>query len=570
MSSQNEEGSAWKDTIATVATSAIHTSLTKLPKRPGCAIATTIIVAELAFVISLTFYSYVLSCQKSVNIIDGAWSNTQSQSLTGFSFKPYEQTFQAPNYICASFVRSQSDNISDAGLGQFDEPCVLEGLDCKDYDDKRCPEAFLEYFKSDDCTDFPDCSKVALDGLVSTVQISCPSFVSALGASLAYITYVQLALLAICLSVYLLCYQNIDIEKVADEVKGVVTGIKEDIDTSLILPEGWKATKDPETGTIYYVNEIDGTSSWERPSMPRQNQMTQQPARLSSPKGWTKHVDETTGRPYYVNDTDGTPSWNMPTEKVKQQKPPAQQQKSPITAGWTKHVDETTGKPFYTNNIDGTTSWDIPTTTPKQPAQQKLSPLPAGWTQHVDKTTGKPYYINSTEGTTSWDRPSQPQSQELPPLPAGWTQHVDEATGKPYYTDVDGTTSWDRPSQPKQHPQSQELPPLPAGWTQHVDEATGKSYYTDTDGTTSWDRPSQPQPQQQPQAHQSLRSSTTKAPDIPQEVHLIAPLPQGWVEITDPSGKQYYYNKEDDMTSWERPSAGTAIADVHASATDGL
>ena len=38
------------------------------------------------------------------------------------------------------------------------------------------------------------------------------------------------------------------------------------------LPEGWTEHLDPNSGQFYYFNAVDGTSSWDRPSLPEAGQ----------------------------------------------------------------------------------------------------------------------------------------------------------------------------------------------------------------------------------------------------------------------------------------------------------
>ncbi|XP_059155940.1 E3 ubiquitin-protein ligase NEDD4-like isoform X2 [Physella acuta] len=70
--------------------------------------------------------------------------------------------------------------------------------------------------------------------------------------------------------------------------------------------------------------------------------------------------------------------------------------------------------------------------------------------------------------------------------------------------------------------------PLPPGWEQQMDPS-GKVYYVNhTTRTTQWNRPTE--------------SST---------------LPPGWEERTDANGRFYYVNHNTRTTQWERPTGGT-------------
>ncbi len=88
--------------------------------------------------------------------------------------------------------------------------------------------------------------------------------------------------------------------------------------------------------------------------------------------------------------------------------------------------------------------------------------------------------------------------------------------------------------------------PLPAGWSEWQDY-TGKPYYRRPDGTTTWDRPPPPG---------GFIKST--------------PLPPGWKKATSETG-QTYYESPDGTTTWDRPNqpapAGGILGDSSPSDT---
>ncbi|KAH8064031.1 cysteine-type peptidase [Aureococcus anophagefferens] len=85
--------------------------------------------------------------------------------------------------------------------------------------------------------------------------------------------------------------------------------------------------------------------------------------------------------------------------------------------------------------------------------------------------------------------------------------------------------------------------PLPPGWEEKRDP-TGKSYFVDHNThTTSWTRPAAAAPPQPP-----------ARPAYAQPVQA-APLPPGWEEKRDPTGKSYFVDHNTHTTSWTRPQA---------------
>mmetsp|Transcript_13903 Transcript_13903/g.32313 ORF Transcript_13903/g.32313 Transcript_13903/m.32313 type:complete len:182 (+) Transcript_13903:98-643(+) len=86
--------------------------------------------------------------------------------------------------------------------------------------------------------------------------------------------------------------------------------------------------------------------------------------------------------------------------------------------------------------------------------------------------------------------------------------------------------------------------PLPAGWSENRD-GTGRSYFVNQyTNTTQWERPFQP-------AAPPPVVVVQAPPPAPPPAYPA--LPPGWEEKRDPTGKVYYTNHADQTTSWERP-----------------
>ena len=103
----------------------------------------------------------------------------------------------------------------------------------------------------------------------------------------------------------------------------------------------------------------------------------------------------------------------------------------------------------------------------------------------------------------------------------------------------------------QQQQQQQQQQPLPHGWVEATDN-TGRIYYCNPrTQETRWDRP------------ENLLQVSNHLPQQyqqqqqqqPQQYQQISPLPPGWVEATDnTTGKIYYCNPQTRETKWERPS----------------
>lgn len=164
-------------------------------------------------------------------------------------------------------------------------------------------------------------------------------------------------------------------------------------DTSSALPADWQELT-TEAGLVYYYNEAQGITSWDRPGAPGSTV----PAEL--PAGWQELLTPE-GRAYYYEEATGTTSWDRPA-------------------------------PATTSAAAGVS-----------PAAADAT-LPPGW-QMLTTADGQAYYVEAATGTTQWERPGATGSA-LPPLPAGW-EELSAGDGLVYYVETaTGTTQWERPS----------------------------------------------------------------------------------------------------------------------------
>ena len=107
-------------------------------------------------------------------------------------------------------------------------------------------------------------------------------------------------------------------------------------------------------------------------------------------------------------------------------------------------------------------------------------------------------------------------------------------------------------SPPQQQQQQQQQQPLPHGWVEATDN-TGRIYYCNPrTQETRWDRPGN---LLQVSNHLPQQYQQQQQQQQPQQYQQISPLPPGWVEATDnTTGKIYYCNPQTRETKWERPS----------------
>ncbi len=133
-----------------------------------------------------------------------------------------------------------------------------------------------------------------------------------------------------------------------------------------------------------------------------------------------------------------------------------------------------------------------------------------------------------------------------------WQEVYDEANARYYYyNNVTGDTSWDPPPGYGAETVAPVVAPATSAatspWQQLYDDSSGRHYFYNTaTGDTSWE---------QPEGY--VDPSTTaveSAAAVTKETVAPGGLPEGWMEVTDPSsGTVYYYNQLTGDTSWDAP-----------------
>ena len=87
-------------------------------------------------------------------------------------------------------------------------------------------------------------------------------------------------------------------------------------DSNNLLPD-WFVATDPRSGDEYYVNEVTGETSWDRPTTTH-DITSNQPAfddENSLAPGWFAVVEPQSGDVYYANEQTGETSWEKPLSR---------------------------------------------------------------------------------------------------------------------------------------------------------------------------------------------------------------------------------------------------------------
>uniref|UniRef100_A0A2A4JUU4 E3 ubiquitin-protein ligase n=1 Tax=Heliothis virescens TaxID=7102 RepID=A0A2A4JUU4_HELVI len=194
------------------------------------------------------------------------------------------------------------------------------------------------------------------------------------------------------------------------------------------LPPGWEERQDAN-GRTYYVNHIERSTQWERPTFMRNMSTESQAERMetaatefqrrfhisadhdqpASPAASHNHQDETDGSTESTRSSSAssTQSQNLPNSDG-------------LPPGWSMQRAPN-GRIFFIDHNQKTTTWIDPRTgcasslpTPSVAASaaeaDELGALPEGWEERVH-TDGRIFFIDHNTRTTQWEDPrlSNPQ-----------------------------------------------------------------------------------------------------------------------------------------------------------------
>jgi hypothetical protein len=106
-----------------------------------------------------------------------------------------------------------------------------------------------------------------------------------------------------------------------------------------VLPQGWEAMRDPDTGDVYYVNAVEGISSWEKPMILSQDD--------------DLHDDHP-----YSTDANGDEGINDVVERTEASD--NNDEENSLPDNWEKVNDPDTGMFYFYNTLTEETTWDRP------------------------------------------------------------------------------------------------------------------------------------------------------------------------------------------------------------------
>jgi len=376
--------------------------------------------------------------------------------------------------------------------------------------------------------------------------------------------------------------EDTGIEPIAEEAEATLP-------TSDELPPGWTECF-TDDGQLYFYNETDGTSSWDRPTdstkpviedVSRDTQDETESLRAlstkrdagSSPPPSVSELDEMAyaGDGDLVEPTIEEPNWREDDLPENESNIDETESVRALSA----KKDAGASPPPSISELDDMVPPDAALMEEENeseaaiPEQQSGGQLPEGWVELIDESSGQPYYLNEHTQEVTWDRPEDeaPQISSEPEV-------ADEAENPSVDEKPAEGGSIVGPSEEEViEPESDVAKhySLPLGWTEEIHDETGERYYVHEDGRTQWERPAMEPPTETNEAaseeivpsnaDHAVEASSADGPPEP-EPSSTNDLPPGWSENVHDETGEIYYAHEDGRSQWEKPVGAEVEGDI--------
>ena len=321
-----------------------------------------------------------------------------------------------------------------------------------------------------------------------------------------------------------------------------------------LLPADWVQVEDKNSGQIYYYNEIENITQWEKPELVvfsessvaniihPQNSQHMDSASVTSPGVLLAVTTET--------ESAGKISDNFNTSP--------QHEITALPEGWVELTDQSSGSIYYYNELENITTWDIPeasgTTETSLSELDKLT----GDIPEASSTTETPF--SEPDKTQEFDQPSE---ETLGILQA---EDRNESTGSTDINNIEPPIIAEEAKSKSEIMTEATAVDLPPNWVEVIDESSGLPYFFNaTENITQWDRPNE---DEKLDNNDISPTSVLHSEDEPREGTLEESgkttnastakdgnrLPIGWIELIDEqSGQPYYFHETSNTTRWKKP-----------------
>eukprot|EP00984_Skeletonema_dohrnii_P015033 scaffold6430_cov135-Skeletonema_dohrnii-CCMP3373.AAC.6 len=325
-------------------------------------------------------------------------------------------------------------------------------------------------------------------------------------------------------------------EQVTDEDFVVVDSSDVDNNVVPVSSSPWVETMDPASGQTYYYNQENGETSWQLPIESVENV----PVAAAN--------EETVD-----NEETGESTWDKPS--IKEAPDASPEDEVPADDIGAAEAEEVENNANNQQQIDGV--FEEPASMADD-ANESPSPEVSPMADHVVEES-----VPADDANNEHKVVVEPEitEDEAPLLPDGWVKGIDEASGNPYYyNSVTGESSWDLPSaSTEQGNVAVESAPVVT-----LSNAEEEINVTDTSNEhpkveVEHEEVAQVNVNEAAQVHNDSPAEGQVEEESLQEseVSYVGPLPAGWIEANDPSGRVFYFNSSTGQSSWERPKSVT-------------
>eukprot|EP00941_MAST-03F_sp_MAST-3F-sp1_P003869 g3869.t1 len=262
-------------------------------------------------------------------------------------------------------------------------------------------------------------------------------------------------------------------KQLADYIQSELShsGAKEGADgtRAMEIPEGWTVRFDKEQQCIYFCHIPSNQSTWDLPGFytgayQAEARYAEEQIRVPLPPGWAAYWDQERKACYFHNEVDGSTTWERPSfpdhEKI---------QFGNVNV-FTLLRAKTEIKRLLQRDVNRCLSTG---------KSQESMVLPEGWEALIDEESGDMYFHHAESGETSWYRPENVAAEGMGPeeddddfdkheemmqrrsliqhvketgevfaLPENWSAKYDPESRTIYFEHNEtGESSWENPSQ---------------------------------------------------------------------------------------------------------------------------